>query len=159
MPFNGLGVWERLYSWANDAANSIFVRSDRMDNEMNDMASGLSNCITRDGQSLPTTNIPFGTFKITGLGSGASPTDSVNYGQVFNSPTFVSPSASVTPAYGNSSTLLATTAFVAAVAFAAGLPAISAATRNMTITNNGTTGRWARAAGGKIYLASTAGGF
>lgn len=55
MAFNGSGLFQRLYSWVNDAANSINIRADRMDAEMDGIASGLSNCITRDGQGKPST--------------------------------------------------------------------------------------------------------
>jgi len=44
---------------------------------------------------------------------------------------------------GDSSTKAASTAFVAATAFASALPAISSTTANKLITNDGTTARWA----------------
>jgi hypothetical protein len=46
-----------LFSWLNDAANNINIRADRMDQEMDGFASGLSNCITRDGQGKPSAAI------------------------------------------------------------------------------------------------------
>lgn len=82
MAFNGSGTFNRLYSWVQDKANGIFVTASRMDAEMDGMATGLSTCITRDGQSAPTANIPMGAFKITGLAAGVSATDAVNVGQV-----------------------------------------------------------------------------
>lgn len=91
MPYSGTGVFSRIYSWVTDAANSINVDATRMDTDTDDIADGLSNCITKDGQQTLIANIPFGGFKITGLGSGSSPTDSVNYAQVFTSPTFSNP--------------------------------------------------------------------
>jgi len=48
----------------------------------NDLATALTGSMTRDGQGVPTANIPFGGFKITNLGNGSSSTDSINYGQV-----------------------------------------------------------------------------
>lgn len=48
----------------------------------NDMATALTTCVTRDGQSPATANIPMGNFKHTGLGSGTARTESVNLGQV-----------------------------------------------------------------------------
>lgn len=82
MAFNGSGTFLRLYSWANDKAAAIKIRADRMDNEMNGFATGLSNCITRDGQSPATANIPMGGFKITGLANGTNSTDAVAFGQI-----------------------------------------------------------------------------
>src|SRR6185369_11404860 len=97
----------------------------RTDTDSNDIAAGLTNCVTRDGQSPWLANIPAGGFKITGLANGVNTTDSVNYTQVFNNPTFVTPSATTSPPNGNNSLLLATTAFVNQVAFSSALPAQS----------------------------------
>ena len=81
MSFNGSGVFNRLYSWANDAAANIKIRADRMDNEMNGMATGLSTCITKDGQTTVTANLPMATYRHTGVGDGAARTDYTSVGQ------------------------------------------------------------------------------
>ena len=47
-----------------------------------DLASGLTNCITKDGQSTPTANIPMGSNKITGLANGTLINDAATLGQV-----------------------------------------------------------------------------
>lgn len=47
-----------------------------------DLATGLSTCLTKDGQSLPTANIPMSGFKLTGLGSATTTADALAYGQV-----------------------------------------------------------------------------
>lgn len=62
-----------------------------MDTDTNDIASGLSNCITRDGQSPPTAAIPMGAQKITGLANGVAAQDATTVLQVFTAPTFVGP--------------------------------------------------------------------
>lgn len=82
MPFNGSGTFSRVYSWVTDAANGILVRSDRMDTDTNDIATGLTNCVTRDGQSPPSADLPMGTHKLTGLGNGSATTDSAAFGQI-----------------------------------------------------------------------------
>lgn len=82
MPFNGSGTFTRVYSWTNDAANSINITASRMDTEDNGFATGLSDCVTRDGQSPWTANLPAAGFKITGLGAGSASGDSANVGQV-----------------------------------------------------------------------------
>jgi len=69
MAFNGAGVFLRLYSWVNDKAGGIKITASRMDAEFDGIATGLTNCITRDGQTTPTANIPLGGNKITGLGT------------------------------------------------------------------------------------------
>ena len=50
MPFNGSGTFARSYSWTNDQASAIPIQGSRMDADANDIAAGLSNCVTRDGQ-------------------------------------------------------------------------------------------------------------
>lgn len=134
MPFNGVGLFTRVYQWVNDEVLGLNVDATRTDTDSNDIAAGLSNCVTRDGQSPWLGNLPAGTYKITGLGTGSATTDSVNYGQVFNSPTFITPRAATSPAASDNSTLLATTAMVQQVAFAASLPAQPGDTisRNLT---------------------------
>ena len=82
MPYNGSGVFNRLYSWVNDAAANIKIRADRMDNEMNGFATGLSNCITKDGQTTITANLPMANFRHTSVGNAASRTDYAAFGQV-----------------------------------------------------------------------------
>lgn len=48
--FNGSGVFVRSYSWTQDAANAIDITASRVDTEDTGFASGLSLCVTRDGQ-------------------------------------------------------------------------------------------------------------
>jgi hypothetical protein len=82
MAFNGSGVFNRIYNWVNDKANGYKITASRMDGEFDGMATGLSNCITKDGQTTLTANIPFSTHKLTGLGSGTARTDAINVGQI-----------------------------------------------------------------------------
>jgi hypothetical protein len=82
MAFNGTGTFNRLYSWVVDATNGLFVSSTRMDAEMDGMATAFNNCMTRDGQSPATANIPMGSNRITGLANGVAPTDAAAVGQV-----------------------------------------------------------------------------
>lgn len=49
---------------------------------MNGMATGLSNCITKDGQTTVTNDIPLGGNKITGLGTPTATTDASTMGYV-----------------------------------------------------------------------------
>lgn len=83
MPYNGSGTFNLSYNWPNDAANSIPIEATRMQAQEQDMATGLSNCLTRDGQSTWLANQPAGGFKITGLANGGSSSDSAALGQVF----------------------------------------------------------------------------
>jgi len=47
-----------------------------------DLATGLSNCIAKDGQTTVTANIPMATYKFTGLGAGSARTDSASLANV-----------------------------------------------------------------------------
>lgn len=82
MAFNGTGTFNRIYNWTTDAANGINIEAARMDTEDSGFATGLSNAITKDGQTTITANIPFNSKKITGLGNGSARTDSIALGQV-----------------------------------------------------------------------------
>ncbi len=140
MPYNGAGLFQRIYSWVADAAAAINVDATRMDTDTNDIAVGLSNCVTRDGQSPALANLPMGGFKLTGLANGSTPTDSTTFGQVFTGPTFTGMTATGainfaggtvtaniitfrTMPPGTNTTDGATTAFVIATAMSAALPA------------------------------------
>ena len=161
MPFNGTGVFTRVYSWTQDAANSINIRADRMDTEMNGFATGLSNCMTRDGEAPPLANLPMGSYKLTGLGLGANPGESLAYEQFYtntaliggawtfsNSITFNGAvslngtSTALTATAGDSTTKIATTAFVQSTAFSAALPA-QTGNAGKVVTTNGSTASWA----------------
>jgi len=78
LPYNGAGVFVRLYSWITDRNNGVKIRADRMDNEMNGFATGLSNCITRDGQTTVTANISLSGNKLTNIGAATAGGDAVS---------------------------------------------------------------------------------
>jgi len=122
MPFNGTGIFQRIRNWVNDAANGIYVDATRMDQDTDDIADGLSNCITRDGQSPPTVDLPMGGLKIVNLASGVNSTDAVNYGQVFNAPIFTSPAAAAAAGLNANPLRLATIGDVLAAAYSTALP-------------------------------------
>lgn len=78
MAYNGSGVFQRLYNFVTDRNNGIKIRADRMDAELDGIATGLSNCITKDGQTTITGNIPFNDKRITGLGDASADADALN---------------------------------------------------------------------------------
>lgn len=79
MAFNGSGTFNRLYDWTDDRDAGLKVNSTRMDAEMDGMATGLSTCIAKDGQTNPTANLPMNSNKHTGVAAGSARTD---YGDV-----------------------------------------------------------------------------
>lgn len=78
MAFNGSGLFVRLYNWVADRNAAIKIRADRMDAEMDGFATGLSNCITRDGQTTVTTDIPFNNKRLTGVADATADSDAMN---------------------------------------------------------------------------------
>ena len=77
MPFDGFGTFLRLRSWIVDATNSVKIRADFHDDEDNNFADGLSHCITKDGQTAITQNIPFNSRRIVSLADPIDPQDAV----------------------------------------------------------------------------------
>lgn len=75
MPFDGFGTFLRLRSWIVDATNSVKIRADFHDDEDNNFADGLSHCITKDGQTAITQNIPFNSRRIISLADPIDPQD------------------------------------------------------------------------------------
>jgi len=82
MPFNGNGTFNRVYDWEIDKINGVKIRADRMETEMDGMAIGLSTCVTRDGQSPATANLPMGGFNHTGVSDGTARNHYASVGQV-----------------------------------------------------------------------------
>lgn len=82
MAFNGSGTFNRIYNWTTDKTNSVKITASRMDGEDDGFATGLSTCITKDGQTTITANIPMNSKKFTGLTTGSARTDSISLGQV-----------------------------------------------------------------------------
>lgn len=96
--FNGSGVFVRTYNWTNDANAGIKIRSDRMDTEDNGFATGLSTCITKDGQQTVTANIPFAGFKLLNIGDATLAKDAVNV-ESLQSGSFITATTSGTNTY------------------------------------------------------------
>jgi len=75
MSFNGAGTFQ-INSTGQPVVSGTVI-SDTVFNALTaDLATGLSNCITKDGQQTVTANIPMAGFKFTGMGLGSATTDS-----------------------------------------------------------------------------------
>ena len=106
MAFNGSGTFVLVSG--NPVFTGTTISSTVQNNTNNDIANGLSNCLTRDGQSTPTSNIPMASFKLTGLSAGTLAGDSARYDELIlkapiDSPTFtgtvVLPATTTLPGY------------------------------------------------------------
>ena len=79
MPYNGSGTF--TLPAGNPVVTGTTISSVTTNTTNNDLANGLTNALTRNGQSPPTANLPMGNFKLTGLAAGAGTGESVTYDQ------------------------------------------------------------------------------
>ena len=77
MSFNGSGVFT-IDTAGNPVVEDTDISPTVHNETMTEIAAGLSGCITKDGQTTITQNIPFNSKRITGLADGSSITDAVN---------------------------------------------------------------------------------
>lgn len=82
MPFNGSGVYS--LPAGNPVVANTTASSTVHNNTNSDIATALTNCVTKDGQSTPTANIPLGGFKLTNVGAATSVSDAVIASQIQN---------------------------------------------------------------------------
>ena len=81
MSFQGNGTF-LINSTGNPVVTGTTISSTWANALAQDLATGLSTTITKDGQSTPTANIPMGANKITGLANGTEATDAATFGQL-----------------------------------------------------------------------------
>lgn len=82
MPYNGTGTFVLIHNWTNEAAANTPILPGEFDEQEQDVATALSNCITRDGQGSPAADIPWNNFGITGLRAPVLAGDAANKGYV-----------------------------------------------------------------------------
>jgi len=147
MPFDGNGTFDPPSPAYPAVSDTEIFAADR--NEIDqDFANGLSNCVTRDGQSPALADISFGGFKATAMAEGTNPTDGITLSQIQNrawtgTQNFTGAVITVpTQISGDSSAKAASTAFVAAVAFNTALPTQSGATDRKVPVSDGTNAAW-----------------
>ena len=81
MSFNGSGTFQ-INTAGQPVVTGTVISSTAFNALTADLATGLSTCVTKDGQTNPTANLPMAGFKLTGLGNGSAATDSATLGQV-----------------------------------------------------------------------------
>jgi hypothetical protein len=82
MPFSS-GTFS-LYSPGNPVVEGTDIEADWANNTLNDIATGLSNAILKDGSQTVTANIPFSNFRLTSVGLATALTDAPRMSQVQN---------------------------------------------------------------------------
>lgn len=79
--FNGSGLFNIDSTGQPVSANTLIESAD-FNALTADLATGLSNCITKDGQQTVTANLPMATYRHTGVGNAVARTDYAAAGQV-----------------------------------------------------------------------------
>ena len=95
MSYNGSGTFT-INTAGNPVVTGTAISSTSFNGTMTDIAAGLSNAITRDGQSPATANIPMGSNKFTGLSAGNAAGNSLRFEQLFSQGTPVAMSSAAT---------------------------------------------------------------
>jgi len=83
MPRNGAGTY--TLPAGNPVVTGTTISSTVQNNTMSDVATALTSSIAKDGQTVPTANLPMGGYKHTGVANASNLTDYAAYGQLMNS--------------------------------------------------------------------------
>lgn len=59
-------------AWQQDQSAGVKIRADRHDTHDQDLAGGINNCLTKDGQNTPTADLPMGGRKHTNVSAAAA---------------------------------------------------------------------------------------
>lgn len=81
MPYNGSGIFQSLPPPQYPAVAGDVIRAAYFNAVINDLLAGLTNAITRDGQSPPTGNLPMAGKKHTGVADATAADQYASYGQ------------------------------------------------------------------------------
>ena len=76
------GVFTGTQIWQSNRDAGTKIVADRHDTHDQDLATGINQCLNKDGSNSATANLDAGTYRITRLGDGTAHTDAVNAGQI-----------------------------------------------------------------------------
>lgn len=134
MSFNGSGLFQ-INTSGQPVVTGTAIDPTVFNALTADLATGLTTCLTKDGQTTPTANIPMGANKITGLAAGTASTDAANIGNL------QSGTGTYVGTVGGTADVITLTASPAIAAYAAGQTfrfiASGANTTNVTVNVNG----------------------
>jgi hypothetical protein len=80
MARDGTGVYS--LPAGNPVQTGTAISSSTHNTTLNDIAAALSQSLSKDGQTVPTANLPMGGFKHTGMANGTAADDSAAFGQI-----------------------------------------------------------------------------
>ena len=153
MSYDGSGTYSRTTS-GTPYVTGTSISSTVVNNELTDIATALTNCICKDGQSTVSSNLPMATHRHTGVGNSVARTDYASAADVQDGTliylTSVSGTNTITATAANSMSAYATGQ---KFHFIVGTTNTSSVTININsigakaITKNGTTAL----SGGELY--------
>lgn len=83
------GVFTRARNWVSDHSGAINPQDTLFDQEDNNFAAGLNNCVTKDGTNKPSATMDWNAQRLTALADATAATDALNrqfadarYGQI-----------------------------------------------------------------------------
>ena len=79
MSFNGSGTF-LINSAGQPVVTNTIISSTAFNALTADLATGLSTCLTKDGQTTPTANIKLGGFKLINVGVATLSGDALSFG-------------------------------------------------------------------------------
>lgn len=68
--------------WTGDAAAGIGIEAGRHDTQDNDFATGINQCLNKDGSNAATGNLNIGSFRLTAVAAATARTDAAQAAQV-----------------------------------------------------------------------------
>lgn len=81
------GVYTGQTVWYSNYTNSVKIVYSRHDTHDQDIANGITACINKNGANAPSTNIPWGGFKVVNYGFATADTDVPSFGQTLGTVT------------------------------------------------------------------------
>lgn len=79
---NGAGTY--VLPAGNPVVTNTTISSTWANNTLSDIAGALTQSLSKDGQTVPTANLPMGGFKLINLAAGSAPGNSLRYEQLFS---------------------------------------------------------------------------
>ena len=76
------GVFTGTQIWQSNRDAGTKIVADRHDTHDQDLATGINQCLNKDGSNAATANLDAGTYRITRVGDGTAHTDAINAGQI-----------------------------------------------------------------------------